>query len=284
MQYREIQPGRLLSPFIECFWTLEGEPDPSESTPERILPDGCVEIILSFADRFAEIGELSEEKLQPCHFLVGQMTRPVIIKATGSVRLIGIRFHPGGTFPFVRVPMHEVTDQIIELGAIAADLEREFIAAAESDASLQMKIAAIERMLARRLRSCGHDSPIVDLTARIIGTAGRVPLDTLAAEAGLSTRQLRRRFLMEVGVGPKLLCRLLRFQQVFRAVDENVAEWAGIAFECGYYDQAHLINDFRQFAQQTPSVLLANSSGLTEAFTRKHRASDFSNLRNVAAV
>jgi transcriptional regulator GlxA family with amidase domain len=108
-------------------------------------------------------------------------------------------------------------------------------------------------------------------------------VDTLASEAGISTRQLRRRFLMEVGVGPKLLCRLLRFQQVFRAVDQNVAEWAGIAFECGYYDQAHLINDFRQFAQQTPAVLLANSSGLTEAFTRKNRVSDFSNIRNVAA-
>jgi AraC-like DNA-binding protein len=283
MHYREIQPGKLLSPFIECFWTLEGEPDPSESSPERILPDGCVEIIRSFADRFAEIGEHSEEKLQPSHFLVGQMTRPVIIRPTGSVRLIGIRFHPGGTFPFVAIPMHEVTDQIIELGAIAADLEREFKAAADSVASLQMKIAAIERMLIKRLRSYGHDSPIVDLTARIVRAAGRVPMDELAAEAGISTRQLRRRFLMEVGVGPKLLCRLLRFQQVFRAVDENVAEWAGIAFECGYYDQAHLINDFRQFAQQTPSVLLANSSGLTEAFTRKNRASDFSNIRNVAA-
>jgi AraC-like DNA-binding protein len=67
------------------------------------------------------------------------------------------------------------------------------------------------------------------------------------------------------------------FSAVFRAVDQNVAEWAGIAFECGYYDQAHLINDFRQFAQQTPS-LLANSSGLTEAFTRKNRVSDFSNI------
>ena len=283
MRYREIQPVRLLAPFIECFWTLEGEPDPVEITPERILPDGCIEIILNFAARFTEIGERSEERVQPSHFLVGQMTRPVIIKPTGSVRLIGIRFHPGGTFPFVRLPMHEATDQIIELGAIASDLEREFLAAAEAVASLRMKIAAIELMLAKRLRGGGHDSRLVDLTARIIRAAGRVPVDTLAAEAGISPRQLRRRFLMEVGVGPKLLCRLLRFQQVFRAVDQDVAEWASVAFECGYFDQAHLINDFRQFAHQTPSALLANSGGLTEAFTRKNRMSDFSNTRNAAA-
>jgi AraC-like DNA-binding protein len=284
MRYREIPPGKLLAPFIECFWTLEGEPDPAESTPERILPDGCVEIILSFGDRFTEIDEGSDEKLQPSRFLVGQMTRPVIIKPTGAVRLIGIRFHPGGTFPFLAIPMEETTDRIIELGAIAADLEREFKAASAAAASLDLKIVAIEQMLAKRLRRCGQASSIVDLTAMIVRSAGRLSLDTLAAEAGISTRQLRRRFLMEVGVGPKLLCRLLRFQQVFRAVDQNVPEWAGIAFECGYYDQAHLINDFRQFAQQTPSVLLSNSSGLTEAFTRKNRLSDFSNTRNVASV
>jgi AraC-like DNA-binding protein len=284
MQYREIQPVRLLAPFVECFWTLEGDPDPSENTPERILPDGCVEVILSFADRFVEIGGRSDERLQPSRFLVGQMTRPVIIKPTGSVRLIGIRFHPGGTAPFLRLPMHEATDQIIELGAIASDLEREFIAAAEADASLLLKIAAIERMLLKRLSARGHDLRLVALTAWIVRAAGSVPVDRLAAEAGISTRQLRRRFLMEVGVGPKLLCRLLRFQQVFRAVDRNVTEWAAIALECGYYDQAHLINDFRQFAHQTPSILLASPSGLTEAFTRKNRVSDFSNTKKVVAV
>lgn len=277
MQYREIQPVKSLTPFIECFWTLEGEPDPLQNIPERILPDGCVEIILSFAERFAEISERAEEVLQPRYFLVGQMTRPVMIKPTGSVRLIGIRFHPGGTFPFVRISMDETTDQIIELGAIAADLKREFAAVGEADASLSIKVAAFQRVLVKRLRSCRHDVRLVELTAKIVRTAGRVSVDSLAAEAGVSARQLRRRFIMEVGVGPKLLCRLLRFQQVFKAVDRNDAEWAGVALECGYYDQAHLINDFRQFAQQTPSVLLANSSGLTEAFTRKNRMSDFSN-------
>lgn len=277
MQYLEIQPGRPLASFIECFWTLEGEPEKLESAPERILPDGCVEIILSFAAPFTEIDERSEARLQPLHFLVGQMTRPVMIKPTGAVRLIGIRFHPGGTFPFLRVPMHETTDRIIELGAIAAELRREFVEVAEVDASLRMKVAAIERVLLKQLRSRGHDSRLVDLTARMVRTAGRVSVDDLASEAGVSARQLRRRFLMEVGVGPKLLCRVLRFQQVFTAIDQNIADWADVALECGYYDQAHLINDFRQFAHQTPAALLANSTELTEAFTRRNRASDFSN-------
>jgi len=284
MRYREILPLKSLAPFIECFWTLEGEVDLRETEPERILPDGCVEIILNFGARFNEVNEQCEKRLQPAHFLVGQMTRPVIITPTGPVRLIGVRFHPGGTFPFLRVPMHETTNQIVGLGAIALDLKREFLARAESAASLHLKVAAIEEVLAKHLQSCRQDSRLVDLTASVIRCAGRMSVDSLATAAGLSSRQLRRRFLLEVGIGPKLLCRLLRFQQVLKAVDRNAPEWADVALECGYYDQAHLINDFRQFAHQTPSVLLASPGKLTEAFTRKHRKSDFSNISGDAAI
>ena len=282
MQYRDMPPARALAPFIECLWMLEGEPDAFANAPERILPDGCVEIILSFGAPFAEIGA-GKKQLQPAHFLVGQMTQPVIISPTGSVRLIGIRFHPGGTFPFLRAPMHQTTDRIIELDAIASDLRREFVEAAAGAPSLMMKAAVFQRVLARRLRNCGRHSRMVELTAQIVRSAGQVSVDRLATEAGLSARQLRRRFMMEVGIGPKLLCRLLRFQQVFKAVESNMAEWSSVALECGYYDQAHLINDFRQFAQQTPAVLLAHSGGLTEAFTRKRRVSDFSNISSLTA-
>lgn len=83
--------------------------------------------------------------------------------------------------------------------------------------------------------------------------------------------------MREVGVGPKVLGRIIRFQQVFRAVEHCNAAWAEIAIECGYYDQAHLIRDFNQFAQQTPAVLFSSQSALTEAFTRKTRRSDFYN-------
>lgn len=277
MLYREFQPTRSLAPFIECFWTLEGEADLSDQTSERILPDGCVEIILNFAERFTEIGADARGRLQPRYFLAGQMTRPVLIKPNGLVQLIGIRFHPGGTVPFLPLPMHETTDQIIELGAVDGDLETELRSAAEALPSLSLKITAIERVLGKRLERLCHDSHLLGLTSSIVRFGGRVSIDTLAREAGVSGRQLRRRFLVEVGVGPKLLCRLLRFQQVFRAVDGDAPDWADVALACGYYDQAHLINDFRQFAQQTPSILLASTGHLTDAFTRKHRVTDFSN-------
>jgi len=255
---------------------LEGEPA-DDHCPEPILPDGCVEIILNFGSRFEEIDQAGDHHLQPRHLLVGQMTRPVLIVPSGRVELIGIRFQPGGTIPFLRASMQEVVNSVVNLGALSGKLEQELLTSVDRETTLRERVAGLEIALARRLGEWKQQSQLTNLTASIVRTGGRISVDTLAQQAATSPRQLRRKFLQEVGIGPKLLCRLLRFQQVFRAIGGQDPEWANVAVECGYYDQAHLINDFRQFANQTPAVLLAQNTGLTEAFLRKNRASVFSN-------
>jgi len=274
MHYSEIKPGDPLSRFVECFWTLEG--DKPSGDPERILPDGCVELILNFGAEFSQHCE-GQQKLQPRNFLVGQMTGPILISPTGAVQLIGIRFHPGGTLPFLRLPLHEITDQVVELGSLSSQLERNLLDAASASCSLMDKVTAIEEFLTGELLSRKHDSRLTMLAARIVESGGLVSVDQLANDAGISSRQLERRFLREVGLGPKLLGRIIRFQQVFRAVEQCDAAWATVAIECGYYDQAHLIRDFHQFARQTPAVLFGHQSALTESFIRKARTSDFYN-------
>ncbi len=276
MRYSEIPSRPPLNRFVECLWTLEGDGPSPGGAPERILPDGCVELILNFGERFSQ-HQNNERELQPRHFLVGQMSGPILISPNGAVQLLGIRFHPGGTAPFLRVPMNELTDQIAELGSLSSELERELLLVSEDLPSLPDKIAAVEIALIARLMRGSPQSSAIRLAARIVDSAGSISVDQLAVAAGISSRQLERRFLREIGVGPKLLGRILRFQQVFRAVERVDSAWASIAVECGYYDQAHLIRDFSQFAGQTPAVLLAERSALTEAFTRKTRMSDFSN-------
>src|SRR6185503_4901844 len=106
------------------------------------------------------------------------------------------------------------------------------------------KVTAVETFLTSCLTTARHDSWLMRLAGRIVDTAGKVSVDQLASDAGISSRQLERRFLREVGLGPKLLGRIIRFQHVFRAVEQCDATWSAIAVECGYYDQAHLIRDF----------------------------------------
>ena len=276
MRYREFYPQPPLNRFVECFWTLEAENSSPSSPPERILPDGCTELILNFGERFSQ-HEGASQSLQPKHFLVGQMTGPILISATGLVDLVGIRFHPGGTLPFFRVPLHELTDKVTELGSLSSGLEKELLECSANIPGMEQRIVAIKSVLTGFVLRCKHDSWLVALAARVVKNGGVVSIDQLALDAGISGRQLERRFLREVGLGPKLLSRILRFQQVFRAVERCDGAWASVAVECGYYDQAHLIRDFNQFAQQTPAVLFAEQSTLTEAFTRKLRTSEFSN-------
>jgi AraC-like DNA-binding protein len=148
---------------------------------------------------------------------------------------------------------------------------------AEKESQLVSKVASIQKLLAERVRDCKHESWLTSLTAKIVQRGGQISIDRLVADAGISNRQLERRFLCEVGLSPKQLCRILRFQQIFRALNGNDATWAAVALDCGYYDQAHLIRDFRQFSGVTPAALLQHSSALTEYFTRKKRTSHLSN-------
>src|SRR5688572_829800 len=276
MRYHEIPPRPPLNSFVECFWTLEGDGPTPDATPERILPDGCVELILNFGERFSQHTN-NHFELQPRHFLVGQMSGPILISPNGAVQLLGIRFHPGGTSPFLRVPMNELTDRIAELRSLSSELERELLLASQHSKSLAEKKSEVETVLINRLVRGSFDSAAMRLAARIVRSAGLVSIDQLATNAGISNRQLERRFMRDIGVGPKLLSRILRFQQVFRAVERVDPVWASIAVECGYYDQAHLIRDFNQFAGQTPVVLFLQQRALTESFTRKARTSHFSN-------
>lgn len=276
MRYSERKPSSPLSSFVECFWTLETEAPSTQ--PERILPDGCVELILNFGAQFSQHDD-DKQRLQPRSFLVGQMTGPILISPTGPVQLLGIRFHPGGTLPFLRLPLHEITDHVVDLGGLSSRLERELLGVTSRSPLLTDKVNAVEAFLTNQLLSSKDDSWLMTLAARVVDSGGLMSVDQLASNAGISSRQLERRFLREVGLGPKLLGRIIRFQQVFRAVEQCNSAWAEVAIECGYYDQAHLIRDFNQFARQTPAVLFSNQSAFTEWFTRKARKSDFYNTR-----
>ncbi len=278
MQYREFKPVGALSAYVECFWLLEGTAAPVIA-PERLLPDGCVELIVNLGERFREFDEAGRSALQPACLVVGQMTRPVLVAPTGAVELLGIRFAPGGTLPFLPVPPGELTDRITPLADLAKALERELGEALERVHRWCERLACLETILLRRWCATNCRHTLQPALAQLMKSGGQISVDRLAADIGLSNRQLERRFISEVGLGPKLLSRILRFQQVFRAVEAASADWADVAVACGYYDQAHLIRDFRQFAGQTPAVLFDDFSRFTELFTRKHRTSHFSNTR-----
>ena len=117
-----------------------------------------------------------------------------------------------------------------------------------------------------------------------IETAGLISVSGLARRVNLSSRQLERRFLDSVGMTPKRFCRIRRFQRVLQAMEEPGANWADAAVQCGYYDQAHLIRDFRRFSGLTPACLLGADTDLAAHFVQNYAPSHFSNTARRLSV
>jgi len=279
MRYRTIPPSPHLSKYIECFWTLESGGKAALLSPERILPDGCVELIFNFADPFTRYHFDGAVETQPHTLIAGQMQHYALIKPTGAVKLFGVRFHPGGAHRFLPLPLSELTNSIINLEDVWPRFANELAGKIEAARSIRERIVATETALVAQLDPQREDNKLIDAVVRmILRREGLVSIDRLHKSLGTSDRQLERKFKAAVGVSPKFLCRILRFQKVFRAVElYQKLGWSFIAAECGYYDQAHFIRDFKEFSGQNPSVFFSEDHRMAEYFTRKNRLSDFYN-------
>jgi len=244
MQYREFRPSEANRSFVDCYWTLELAG--GSGAVQRVVPDGRPELILNFANPF-EAFQDGQWRRQPVAFLSGQINGPLLLRPGGPARIVGVRFLPHGAARLFGQAMHELADQFAPLDELAPALARDIESA--------NGLAALDHALARRA-----SSPRVDLligeAVRLMMEPGAMDIGDVACTLGVSCRQLERRFLSEVGLTPKRFCRIQRFQQVFQAIGHG-ADWVRAAVECGYYDQAHLIRDCKDFSGETPSALLS---------------------------
>jgi transcriptional regulator GlxA family with amidase domain len=122
-------------------------------------------------------------------------------------------------------------------------------------------------------RSNRDDKLLSAAVAEFESSGGSTDVAGVADQLGLSSRQLQRRFRDAVGISPKLFSRMQRFQRVFQAMEARTAEserldWVSTAMDCGYYDQAHLIRDFREFSGKAPMALLAGELDLARQFAQ----------------
>jgi AraC-like DNA-binding protein len=269
MQYEEFRPAEPLARHIKCFWILE-KAFTHSSSQERILPDGCTEIVFHQGDAFDQYNQDGTTERQPLAMLVGQMRRPLVIQPTGRVRVLGVRFWPGGAYPFLQIPQSEIAGQLIALDTVLGSTARELhsrIADAPTAAESVRQVEAI--LLARLNRFRLNDEAALKAIALILRAGGCLSIDTLAREMGINSRKLDRTFNTRVGLPPKTLCRIVRFQKVFQMIERQKSspDWVQIALDCGYYDQSHFIKEFKAFAGKEPTAYLSEQNTMSDHFT-----------------
>lgn len=256
--HRHIPSGPL-GEYIALFWYFEGSD--TEPRLERLLPTGTVELVIDLNEERVRVYDGDDTARFEAYrgpLVCGVHSDYFVIDAVPNERIAGVHFKPGGAWPFLGVPVSETHNNHLELSAVwgsAADDLREQLLGARSPGEM---FALMERALlaASRGRLDGHPAVRYALR-RFAAEPGMESIGRVADAVGYSDRRFIELFRRQVGLTPKLFCRVLRFQQVLQRIGHGACfEWADVALACGYYDQSHFIRDFRAFSGLNPSAYM----------------------------
>ena len=246
-----------LAPFVKCIWSQESDEPIQDAGRERILPDSCVELVFHFRDPFRTHFADGTSAVQPQGFVVGQMKRFLEIEPAGQMGLIAIRFYARGAYLFFQRPLSEVAAGIVDLEDIWKDRANELTERIALAIDMTARVRLIEEALLALLSHNGHYDYTVDRCLQLIETnCGQLNVTQLAADLGVSNRQLTRRFQHAVGLSPKEFARVSRFLNVLRCLSgRQHRSLTETALACGYFDQAHFNHEFREMAGMAPGEL-----------------------------
>jgi AraC-like DNA-binding protein len=268
MNYKQYDPPETLRSFIKCFWSLEA-PAQSIVEKQRIVPDGCMEMIFHYGDLYKQFLEDGSSITQPRCFVFGQITFPLEIMPTGVSGIIAARFQPDGFIPFSSYPVQQMENKGVPLAILFGDeasmLETNVLNATSND----KRIHFITEFLLARLQTSEATGRITKASiATLLQSNGQINVDELAGHLQINRRQLERKFSSAIGLSPKQLSKVIRLQATLKAMQQKqYTSLTSLAYENGYYDQAHFIKDFKEFTGISPRQFYAENLKLSALFT-----------------
>ena len=287
--YREFAPCAALREYVRAFFsfapalesnhtrrpvTLEvrfGERDPFRSP---MFADGHVSIVFSFPKTYRLGGLWYLNSAAPSGMVIGPTSMVGPAAEADQPEAIGVFFHAAQASRFALVPACDLTDRIVALEELWGEPGSELALQLNEATTESARIDCLESVLLGRIgRGCNVTSSLdlPALAAFVLRSRGKVTVPWLAEAAGVSRQHLTRVFREMVGVTPKLYSRLARFQAGLAYAGRKDVDCAQLAAELGYFDQSHMIAEFRQFSSLTPQTLVTQP--LFHPFIEHARAS-----------
>jgi AraC-like DNA-binding protein len=267
MQFSSIKPTGLLADFVDNFWLYEGYQ--AEHVNERILPTATMELVINLRENVLRIYDAEPPNRcvrYSATVVSGAYWKGFVSDMEEEAFIMGVHFKPGGAFPFLGVPAHELTDTHVDLetlwGPASMRLRERLCEASNAAERFQvLEDALISHLFCPMERHYAVATAFETFAKRVDATVRGI-----AKNIGLSERRFIQVFNAEVGVTPKLFNRVRRFQRTRGLIhrQEEAPDWAGIALECGYFDQSHLIRDFQEFAGISPAAYLRQYNLFTD--------------------
>ena len=228
-------PPFILRPFVERLWVARD----AGGKRVRVIPDGCIDIRLDRTDPRGCV-------------IVGPFTQCSTIHPTKPYEFVGARFHPLGASALLKLPLQEMQNCRVPLADVLNDAG-ELMDSVAAAPSLSAAALALARYLSARAPSAPsqHRAATVAVSA-LIQRRGSIAVAALAERLGVSRQYLNTLFIERIGFGPKVFSRIMRFRGLLAGNGWTNGSWAERAHAAGYYDQAHMIAEFKQFAGVTP--------------------------------
>lgn len=247
------RPDRRLRGYVVEY---EGyvERDAAAQVQRQQVPTTQLPLILNFGSSWGACEEPDGPRELHDSFVAGLFDRSTYVVASGPASCVQVNVTPLGAHMLLGLPMHELANRIIAvedvlpaLGSLAARLEdhREW----------ETRFDLLDDLFTTRLAHAR--TPAADVAwawAALERTGGRAPIGWICDRLGTSRRQLATRFREQVGLPPKTVARIMRFDRAVASLGRGDTALADVAFACGYYDQAHMNRDFREFAGTSPAA------------------------------
>lgn len=262
--YVEIDPPAILRRSVQAGWIHASRID-APAAVHRVVPDPCLSI--AFACRRDAAGRVVEPRL----LFVGPVRSPRVTTQTPGSELVAVRFFPEWGQQFLGIHPGEHPDAVVDLASVTDRGDRSLPERLEETRSpldaLHVMMTALAREAATMRDPSGCDALASHASAVLRRSGGSMEMDRLAALHGVSGRHLRRAFRAPVGLSPKTLAGMLRFQRLLLASDlAATPDWADLALQCGYADQAHMIREFKRLTGATPAALHRERRAESDSF------------------
>lgn len=194
--------------------------------------------------------------IQPRSVMVGLQSSSVTLDIGRNHKAVRVGFHPGGMYRLLGISMHEMIDGSFDAADVFGNEIEAINNRLQEAADFDEIKEVIEQFLLMKVARLKRALPFDDAMLELLRLNGNVPIEHIASLACLSLRQFERVSKERIGMSPKAFARLARFSKAYR-LRENfpLASWTSIAYECGYFDQAHFIRDFKEFAGVSPGII-----------------------------
>lgn len=253
MHYQKFIPCKLLTPFVECYFSWKGlaEKELDAQSP----PNSFCAIVFNYATPYQSYQYTTPRMVVPKAFACGPFTSNYHLVLKGEIGMVGIVLKASSLHNFFGVRMSGLVNNRMALELLLPEQADSIQTTLKGTVTDEDKVQILEDFLLARLPDAKSRLSVIDEAVELIDqNQGCINVETVAENLNISKRYLEKKFLDKVGVSPKFYARIKRFTNLSKEVAYNKnLNWQDLVFKYGLHDQSHLVKEFMEFNQMNPT-------------------------------